>query len=249
MFDRKNVIRTIIAVAFGVGLLVGCVKSADVYYASNEIEMAASHMQTDESSGYSLKDSMPETPNNENFDEILYRNYVDVENLPLLDLAFLSEMQFDDRIFRMEDSIDTELELLAFNFYYYEMMPSFEAMLELIDENEALRIAVENEQEHFEEGRYDKEITIHEICTFSLEDFDLIGASSKRDIVECIIQYQLTEYAIVEVDLTWYYNDLLKEAGPQLDEGRYQRYFLVGKTAEAEEFKIYEFYWDEYFIY
>ena len=87
-------------------------------------------------------------------------------------------------------------------------------------------------------------ITIHALNTLTPEDLDHGADYIKKDLLKQIDQYGLTEYAIVQVDLDWTYSQALLDAGPQSDEGRYLRYFLLGKTEQVPEFRWYELYWD-----
>lgn len=72
------------------------------------------------------------------------------------------------------------------------------------------------------------------------------SSSSTASSATSLNEDTLTEYAIVQVDLDWTYSQAQLEAGPQLGEGRYLRYFLLGKTEKIPEFRWYELYWDDF---
>ena len=145
-------------------------------------------------------------------------------------------------------SIENELEYLVYQSYYYEMSADFSSKKTLLGDNEYLQISNQNEEENFENGKYMTSITIHALNTLTPEDLDFAADYIKEDILERIDQFSLTEYAIVQVDLDWTYSQAMLEAGPQLDEGRYLRYFLLGKTEETTEFRWYELYWDDFLV-
>ena len=231
-------LRFALALAFSASVLAGC--------AQNTASSSASSAPSDTSG--SASDTAGQSSAASLDEDLLISRYTDVSALPALDLNLEPSLQFDDRTLIMEDSIENELEYLVYQSYYYEMSADFSSKKTLLGDNEYLQISNQNEEENFENGKYMTSITIHALNTLTPEDLDFAADYIKEDILERIDQFSLTEYAIVQVDLDWTYSPAMLEAGPQLDEGRYLRYFLLGKTEETPEFRWYELYWDDFLV-
>lgn len=231
-------LRFAFALAFSASVLAGC--------AQNTASSSASSTPSDTSG--SASDTAGQSSAASLDEDLLISRYTDVSALPALDLNLEPSLQFDDRTLIMEDSIENELEYLVYQSYYYEMSADFSSKKTLLGDNEYLQISNQNEEENFENGKYMTSITIHALNTLTPEDLDFAADYIKEDILERIDQFSLTEYAIVQVDLNWTYSQAMLEAGPQLDEGRYLRYFLLGKTEETPEFRWYELYWDDFLV-
>ena len=63
-----------------------------------------------------------------------------------------------------------------------------------------------------------------------------------QEVADC----GLTQWTVQEVDVSWTYTEAEQAKGPQLDEGRYERYFLLGKAGDADSWKIYDFFWEDF---
>ena len=227
-------LRFTLALTFTAALLAGCAQntaSSSASSASSDTSGSAS-----DTSGQSSAASLDE--------DLLISRYTDVSALPALDLNLEPSLQFDDRTLIMEDSIENELEYLVYQSYYYEMSADFSSMKTLLGDSEYLQISIKNEEENFENGEYMTSVTIHALNTLTPEDLDFVADYAKEDLLEDINQYVLTEYAIVQADLDWTYSQAWLDAGPQVGNGRYMRYFLLGKTEETPEFRWYELYWE-----
>lgn len=229
-------LRLIIALALAAALLSGCTQNA-----ASSSSRASSSYSSSQSSNSTASSSA--APLNE---DILASRYTDVSALPLLDVNVEKSVQFDDRTLVLEDSIGNGLEYLVYQTYYYKASADFAARQDLLGDNESLQISNRNEEKNFENGEYTTSITLHALHTLTYEDLDHTAAYVKEDLLKQIDQFALTEYAIVQVDLDWTYSQALQEAGPQLGEGRYLRYFLLGKTEQTPEFRWYELYWDDF---
>ncbi len=177
-------------------------------------------------------------------EERLYETYVDVENLPMLDMAMDKTYTFDDRTLIVENSIDNTLEKIIYDYYYDQVSGDFSKYMELCGDTETLSIAFENEKKRFQEGLYMREYIIHDLSTLTAEDIKNLDPLSKKEILEKINCFSLTQYAIVKLDIHWKHNAASLEASPQLGDGRYIRYFLLGTNTDTNDFKIYEIYWD-----
>ena len=226
----------VLALGCAAALLTGCAQEA--VSSSSSASSSHSSSQSSHSAASSSATSLNE--------EILASRYADISALPVLDLDVDESAQFDDRTLMLEDSIDNELEYLVYQTYYYQMSADFSARQDLLGANESLQNSNQNEEKNFENGEYMTSITIHALNTLAPEDLDHAAAYAKEDLLKQIDQYALTEYAVVQADLDWTYSQAALEAGPQLDEGRYLRYFLLGKTEETPEFRWYELYWDDF---
>ena len=180
---------------------------------------------------------------NEALDSIFLKTYIDLESLPMLDIDVKDKYIFEDRTLIMETSIDNTIELLAFDMYYAKMSGEFDKIS--LGENVSFNICIENEEEDFYNGDYMTSYTIHDICVLSEEE--LIHRSILKELDEYTLKYNLTETALLRVDQSMEHNEKSLSEGSQLGDGRYIRYYLVGKTADAEEYKLYEIYWGEYY--
>lgn len=229
-------LRYVTALAFAAVLLTGCAQNASS--SSTSPSSSAASSSAPGTTGQSSASSLDE--------EILVSRYTDVSALPALDLNLEPSLPFEDRTLVMEDSIENELEYLVYQNYQSEISGDFSQQEKLLGNNDVLNTAVRNGQKNFENGEYMTSITIHALNTLTPEDLDHTAAYVKEDLLEHIDQYALNEYAIVQADLDWTYSQALLDAGPQLGEGRYLRYFLLGKTEETPEFRWYELYWDDF---
>ena len=103
-------------------------------------------------------------------------------------------------------------------------------------------------QAQFRDGCYMTEVVLHRLTTLTREDLNRVQEHCKENILELLDTYDLTEYAVVEADLDWKYSEAALEAGPQLDEGRYLRYFLLARTENVPEYRYYELFWDDFLV-
>ncbi|MBS7219182.1 MAG: hypothetical protein KH028_07155 [Oscillospiraceae bacterium] len=179
---------------------------------------------------------------------LLTERYADVEALPMLDLDLEPRVQYDDRTLILEDSIDNELEYLVYQLHHLEAAADFDGRLELAGTNETLNGVLQNEASQFQEGYYMTEVVLHRLTTLTREDLNRVQEHCKENILELLDTYDLTEYAVVEADLDWKYSEAAMEAGPQLDEGRYLRYFLLARTENVPEYRYYELFWDDFLV-
>lgn len=177
-------------------------------------------------------------------DKEILSKYVDVSNLPIFDLDINNKSQFDDRTISIEDSIDNELEYTVYQLYYNETLGDYKKVMELIGEDEGFKIAMQNGEKNFEDGIYMKEYVIHELSVLDKNDMKEISNYSKIEIKDKIDKLNLEQYAIVMADLSFKHNEKSLSLSPQLGDGRYIRYYILGKTSESDNFKIYDVYWD-----
>ena len=178
--------------------------------------------------------------------DLLTQSYVDVAALPVLDVSVEERVQFDDRTLTLEDSIDNELEYLVYQLYYDQAATDFDSYTNLVGETKSLQIVTQNEAENFQDGLYMTEYTLHALNTLTRDDLAQVSPYDKEDLQNKQNTFHFTEYAIVEADVSWKYSEAYLQQGPQLEEGRYLRYYLLAKTPEVPEYKWYELYWDDF---
>lgn len=229
--------------------------SACTYADLNPSPLNASINPTNESTGSEVPAETGETVSAETKETVpagdeerLYEKYIRNDELVSSDIAMEASYVFDDRTLLLEDSVENDLERLVFDYYYALTAGDFETLYDLNGENESLRIAMKNEESSFHEGVYMSEYIIHQLTVLPEEDLRQLADSSKEDLLEMIDTYQFDQYAVVQADVGIQYNEAWLDRSPQLEEGRYLRYYLLASTADAPEFKLYEVYWGEYFL-
>lgn len=190
-----------------------------------------------------IKDSSSSNYSEENVAEeyestgAFFDRYIQTEELPMLDIHLDSEYIFDDRTIILEDNPENEVELMAFNKYFYEISAEFDKLTDMGDENK-------NRQTLFNDGAYIEKYIIHSLSTLPIEELGEIhkvfNLNSNAE------EYGFTDCVIVRVDVSWEYNELLLSLGPQHTEGRYDRYCLFAKTDNVSEFKLFGVFWGDF---
>ena len=164
-----------------------------------------------------------------------------------------TEFTEGDRTLTVQDVPENLAEEILLTNYYFGTVSEFDG-LSALQGSDSLRISAENERKQAAEGIYFENVTIHKFDTLTKEDFEPGGAyfaDAERsfkfvDTANFMKDaYGLTEYAIVYVDLSWQWSEKALSMGPQLSDGRYERLYLVGKTAKDYNWKIYECFWGE----
>ncbi len=172
--------------------------------------------------------------------------FLDAEELPSLDLDVEPEIVFDDRTLFLEDTIENEWEKMVYEYYAAEMAGDFAAQQALTGEGSALERSSKNGQKRFEEGKYDTEMTLHQLTAWSQEEWlkehEGIDWIAVQDMAE---EYDWTGFALVTAQVSWVSNEAALAAGPQLSDGCYVRHFVLASTKEEPEERLYEIFWDE----
>ena len=167
-----------------------------------------------------------------------------------------TEFTEGDRTLTVQDVPENLAEELLFSDYYFRTVFEFDGLLGL-QGSDTLRLSAENERKNAAEGLYFEKVTIHNFATLTKDDFTPGGAyfADAEKSFNFVDQanfrkegHGLTEYAIVYLDLSWKWTEKALSLGPQLGDGRYERLYLVGKTAEDDNWKIYECFWGEYVL-
>ncbi|MDD4844858.1 MAG: hypothetical protein PHU31_11120 [Anaerotignum sp.] len=173
--------------------------------------------------------------------EVSLENYV--EDFP--DYEFTEELDdtVDDRHFEAEEAPENIVEELVFHDYSYDIKGEFDKLLEIYGEEEALKISARNTKKSFDEGAYMKEYVIHDLSTWSKEDFQNSDYDFMHILKSDILKNQFTSFAIVQVDISMEWSKAALDRGPQLGNGEYTRLFLCGKNSDDDSWKIYEIYW------
>lgn len=157
--------------------------------------------------------------------------------------------EFNDRIFLLENIPENVVEELAVNHYYFDFAGEYEKLAAITGENESLKISIKNQEKYVNEGIFmNQKNTIHEVSVVTVDDFQHTADYFLDDLVDSVEEFGLTAYSVVKVDLTWEYTEAFLTMGSQLDNGRYDRLFLVGKTNDVDDWKIYEVHWGEYVL-
>ncbi len=168
--------------------------------------------------------------------------YIDVLALATFEnIISFEPYTFCDRTITLEVPIDNDLKSTVFNLYFYLMSGEFDKIS--LGEDIGFNNAIENSATSIQKDEYVDSYTIHSIDVLSYDD---IANISIIDSLNTATQtFNLIETALVFVDKSMTYSDKMLEMGPQIPEGRYERYYLLGKTQQDENFKIYNVYWGE----
>lgn len=163
---------------------------------------------------------------------------------------------YEDRTLIYEDGPENVVESLVSFQYYCQTFLNFDKLKDHMG-SDALKLSVENERKNAREGIYFQKIVLHNLAALSKEDFAPGGKYffDSKQIFEFVDRanymkdiYKLVEYAIVYADLSWQWSEKALELGPQLGDGRYERLYLVGKTSEDANWKLYECFWGEHVL-
>lgn len=152
----------------------------------------------------------------------------------------------DDRALNLECLLNNEIDQLVYDHYRDELLGDLEGSLALTGDTETYRITTENDVKNVQEGAGNQSYTLHEMDILSLEDVQSAEQRYLDTIAQEVADSNLTQWTVQEVDVSWTYTEAEKAKGPQLDEGRYERYFLLGKTADSDSWKIYDLFWENF---
>lgn len=148
-----------------------------------------------------------------------------------------TEINSDGLSFNLEDSPENVAEEIVVENFLFSITGDFDSLEEILADIESHRISIKNEKLHFEQGIHMQSYTIHEITTASKEDYNEVHYGW-QEIVE---EYKLIEYEIVNVNFTQIHSEKSMELGPQWGDGTFSRSFIVGRTVEDKDYKIYDF--------
>lgn len=152
----------------------------------------------------------------------------------------------DNRTLTLECALNNEIDQLIYDYYRNELLGDLDASLTLVGDTESFRTTVENTVKAVQAGEGCQTYTLHEMHILTPEEVQGAAPADLDLIAREVADSGLTQWTVQAVDLSWTYTDAEQAKGPQLDEGRYQRYFLLGKTDEADSWKIYDFFWETF---
>lgn len=152
----------------------------------------------------------------------------------------------DGRELILECDLDNEIDQLIYDHYRCELLGDLDGALALTGDTETYRITTENDVKNVQEGAGNQSYTLHDMEILSLEEVQSAEQRYLDTIAQEVADSNLTQWTVQEVDVSWTYTEAEKAKGPQLDEGRYERYFLLGKTADSDSWKIYDFFWEDF---
>lgn len=152
----------------------------------------------------------------------------------------------DNRTLTLECALNNEIDQLIYDYYRNELLGDLDASLALVGDTESFRMTVENSVKAVQAGEGCQSYTLHGMRILTPEEVQTAGQNDLDLIAREVADSGLTQWTVQAVDLSWTYTEAEQAKGPQLDEGQYRRYFLLGKTDEADSWKIYDFFWETF---
>jgi len=179
--------------------------------------------------------------NSSDVEKYFREHYIDERKLPILDINIENPFISDDRTLILDDSIENNLELMIYEYYHNIMSGSYQKAKDVIVDG-SLLAATEAHENNFKDGIYYSQILIDEIDLVDKDDLEEISNKNKQDIIQMLNDFEMTEFAIVEVEKVIKHNEKSLSMAPQDGDGKVQRYFLLGK--KDNDYKIIEVYWE-----
>jgi len=113
-----------------------------------------------------------------------------------------------------------------------------------------LKISAENERELFADSIYHAKTVIHSLSTLTAQDLTAEGTFFDEDsayladaIYSTAADLKLAECAVVYADISFEWSEAGLAQDFEVADGRYDRLYLVGRTADETDWKLYEIYW------
>ena len=151
----------------------------------------------------------------------------------------------DGRTLTLNCTLDTEVDQLIYDHYRYELLGDLDGALSLVGDSEALRITTENDVRNVQEGAGAQSYTLHGLRALTADEMARVRAYDRDAIFRIVADYGLAEWTLEAVDVEWTYTEAELAKGPQLDAGRYMRYFLAGRTSTDQPWALYELFWED----
>ena len=159
-----------------------------------------------------------------------------------------TEYTVDDRSLILEDIPASAAEETVILEFLYTIQGEFDKKKEILADIEPHNISIDNEKDNFNDGIYLKTYTVHQIDTLTPEQYKEPKSENGSENPLCyygigdeIEQFKLTDYAVIHVKFSWDYSEKMLENGPQWGPGEHERSFLVGKSNDDKNYKIYSF--------
>lgn len=148
----------------------------------------------------------------------------------------------------MEDIPENIAEETVIKDFLYTITADFDAKSDILSNIEPHKISIESEKKKFEDNIYTQSYIIHEISTLTEKEYNEQKLDNDKQNPlyyygweECIEEYKLTEYEIINVKFTQTLSEKANKLGPQWGDGTYNRSYIVGKTADNNSYKIFDF--------
>lgn len=153
-----------------------------------------------------------------------------------------SNVNVEERYFILEDIPESIAEEIVIKDFLYTITADFDSMYNTLADIEPHKVSIENQKKQYKEGIYTQSYKIHKISTLTEGEYN----NEQNPLCyygweEIVNEYNLSDYKIVNVDYTKKLSDKAMERGPQWGSGTYNRSFIVGKTAEDNSYKIFDF--------
>lgn len=168
-------------------------------------------------------------------------HYVDERKLPVLDFNLERRFVSGDRCLEFLDSVENPPEAVIYEYYRNCAEGDYETIKNMVL-GETLKIAIENEEKSFKEGRYLSYVRIDDVDLVDRDDLYKLSANHKRMVISILEELEVSEFAIVEVEKTIKLNEKLLKSAPQIGDGEAERFYLLGLTEGG--YKICEIYWE-----
>ena len=170
--------------------------------------------------------------------------YFDPATLPALDLDLAHTAEADGRRFSLEDGVDTELELPVYYTWLAEITGDFDTVRSY--SCDALAGELDAAEQNYAEGLGFASVTLHSLTTLPADCLDQVRDERVEEVRGTVEQEGLTDFALVEAEVSWTYTTAAEEQAPQLPAGTYTRTYLVGRTGVDTPLKIYEVTWETF---
>lgn len=179
-------------------------------------------------------------------EETMYRRYIDTFSVPDVDIE--TNVTANGCTLTLEDSLDTEPELLVYSSFVYRVTGDLAQLDTLLGEDLSFVGAMETEAASFQRDEAGEDTqTIHELHTMTKEEVQGASDYTRKQLQQYLADYDLQQWTMVAVDQSWTYTPETEAAGPQLPAGEYQRYYLLGMPSGATEWKLYNVYWEDFY--
>lgn len=143
-----------------------------------------------------------------------------------------SFVKLGDKYFIAEDTPENKQEELIYFDFLYTVNGEIHKKTDILANIEPLRISLENERENIEPENY---------TSYVLHSLSTIPDKQSQNVDHTIKKYSLTEYEIINAVYTQKHSNIKSIIDPHWGDGTYSRNYVVGKTAEDDTYKIYEF--------
>ena len=159
-----------------------------------------------------------------------------------------AKIDIDGRSFELEDIPENKAEETVVNNFKYSIVGDFEELSKILADIESLNVSLKNEEKQFKEGLDMQSYTIHKISTLIESEYNQEELEDGKynpfyfyGLEEDVEMYNLIEYEVINVKFTQKHTEKSIELGPQWGDGTFSRNFLVGKSHQDGNYKIYSF--------